>query len=70
MRPNGICYNYVPGHVVGIDECEESLWEGEGVAGEGGQLPVRRLTGQDAQELTQLLPPLLTQRYKVLAKNN
>ena len=42
---------YVPSHVVGIDEGEESLWEGEGVAGEGGQLPRVALRGQDFQIL-------------------
>ncbi len=58
----------IPCDVVGVDEGEESLWEGEGVADEGGELAVRRLARQDVQILAQLQPPFLAQRHKILSK--
>ncbi len=59
---------YIPCDVVGVDEGEESLWKGEGVADEGGEFAVRRLARQNVQILAQLQPPFLAQRHKILSK--
>ncbi len=50
----GVDTSAIPCDVVGVDEGEESLWEGEGVADEGGEFAVRRLARQDIQILAQL----------------
>ena len=48
-----------PSHIICVDESNEALGEGEGVADEGGELAVVRLARQDVEVLPQLAPPSL-----------
>ena len=56
-----ICFiqNVPPCHIICVDESNEALGEGEGVADEGGELAVVRLACQDVEVLPQLAPPSL-----------
>ena len=56
----------LPGDIVRVNEGEEALGEGDGVADEGGQLAVVGLGHQDAELLAQLVAPALAQLDKVL----
>ena len=52
--------------VVGVDEGDEVVWEGHGVADEGGELPVMRLAHQDGEVVTQLGAPVNTAGREIL----
>merc|ERR1719500_231223 len=55
-----------PCHIICVDESNEALGEGEGVADEGGELAVVRLAGQDVEVLPKLAPPSLAHCHKIL----
>ena len=57
-----------PCHIISVNESNEALGEGEGVADEGGELSVMRLARQDVQVLTQLASPSLAHRHKILGE--